>query len=92
MTQLWLVSYDISDNKIRRHVYNLLKDYGKRVQYSVFECHLTDQQQALLRSLLLAQIDSGDSLRWYPLCVWCREDVIFQGVGLPPDDEDFFLQ
>ena len=92
MTRLWLVSYDISDNKIRRHVYKLLKDYGKRVQYSVFECHLTDQQQAVLRTLLLAQIDSDDSLRWYPLCVWCSDSVFFQGEGLPPDDEDYFLQ
>ncbi len=92
MTQLWLVSYDISDDRIRRHVYNILKDYGKRVQYSVFECHLTDGQQAVLRTLLLDNIESTDSLRWYPLCAWCSESVFFQGLGLPPEDEDFFLQ
>jgi len=92
MTRLWLVSYDISDDKSRQHVHNILKDYGKRVQYSVFECHLTDHQLSVLRTRLLDKIDTEDSLRWYPLCVWCSESVFFQGVGLPPEDEAFFLQ
>jgi CRISPR-associated protein Cas2 len=69
-----------------------LKDYGKRVQYSVFECHLTDRQLKLLRAQLLKEIECGDSLRWYPLCVWCSDAVFFQGVGTLPDDEGYFLQ
>jgi CRISPR-associated protein Cas2 len=92
MTRLWLVSYDISADTARRRVYNVLKNYGKRVQYSVFECHLSDPQLHLLRNRLLAEIDDSDSLRWYPLCAWCSETVFFQGLGLPPEDEDFFLQ
>lgn len=92
MTRLWLISYDISDDKTRQQVHNLLKDYGKRVQYSVFECYLDERQYQLLRTCLLEKLDHTDSLRWYPLCVWCRETVFFQGVGLPPEEEDFFLQ
>ena len=92
MTRLWLITYDISDDDSRQKVHNVLKDYGKRVQYSVFECHLSDEQLSLLRARLLEEIGSTDSLRWYPLCVWCSEKVFFQGVGLPPEDEDFFLQ
>ncbi len=91
MTRLWLITYDISDNRQRQAVHELLKDYGRRVQYSVFECHLTDRQFRLLRARLLKEIDSSDSVRWYPLCVWCQETVFFQGVGTLPDDEDFFL-
>jgi CRISPR-associated protein Cas2 len=92
MTRLWLITYDISDDDSRQKVHNILKDYGKRVQYSVFECHLSDRQLSVLRTRLLEEIDSADSLRWYPLCVWCREMVFFQGLGLPPEDEGFFLQ
>lgn len=92
MTRLWLISYDISDDHNRKKVYNILKDYGKRVQYSVFECHLDDRQLSVLRARLLDEIDSADSLRWYPLCIWCCDAVFFQGLGLPPEDEDFFLQ
>jgi CRISPR-associated protein Cas2 len=92
MTRLWLITYDISDDGIRDSVYTMLKNYGKRVQYSVFECFLTDSQHEELRSLLLVEIEKEDSLRWYPLCSWCSNKVFFQGVGLPPEDEDFFLQ
>jgi CRISPR-associated protein Cas2 len=92
VTRLWLISYDISDDKARQRVYNILKDYGKRVQYSVFECHLDERQYQLLRTCLLEKLDDTDSLRWYPLCVWCGAAVFFQGVGLPAEDEDFFLQ
>jgi CRISPR-associated protein Cas2 len=92
VTRLWLISYDISADDTRQRVHNILKDYGKRVQYSVFECHLSDHQLSILRARLLEKIDSADSLRWYPLCVWCRETVFFQGLGLPPEDEGFFLQ
>jgi len=92
MTRLWLITYDISDDDSRQKVHNVLKDYGKRVQYSVFECHLSGRQFNALRALLLDEIDCSDSLRWYPLCVWCSDTVFFQGLGLPPEDEDFFLQ
>ena len=34
---LYLVSYDISDDGRRRQAMEALKDFGRRVQYSVFE-------------------------------------------------------
>jgi CRISPR-associated protein Cas2 len=33
-----VISYDISDDGIRKKVANILLDHGVRVQYSVFEC------------------------------------------------------
>jgi CRISPR-associated protein Cas2 len=36
----YVVVYDISDNKERRHVNNILIGFGFRVQKSVFECLL----------------------------------------------------
>lgn len=92
MTRLWLITYDISDDDNRQKVHDILKDYGKRVQYSVFECHLSDSRLNVLRGRLLDEIDNADSLRWYPLCRWCSTAVFFQGLGLPPEDEAFFLQ
>ncbi|MGV2391312.1 MAG UNVERIFIED_CONTAM: CRISPR-associated endonuclease Cas2 [Microcystis novacekii LVE1205-3] len=48
----FVVSYDISDDKRRTKIHNTLKSYGQRVQYSVFECDLTDTQYAKLRGPL----------------------------------------
>src|ERR1035441_8977781 len=37
---LYLISYDVTDDSRRRHAFEALKDFGRRVQYSVFECNL----------------------------------------------------
>lgn len=91
MSRLWMVAYDIEDDARRRRVYKVLRDYGARVQYSVFECRLSGAQWALLRERLAAELDGSDSVRWYPLCAWCGETVAVQGAGKPPDDAEFYL-
>ena len=40
MAHLIVVSYDIPDDRRRLRLANTLKDFGIRVQYSVFECRL----------------------------------------------------
>ena len=47
-----VVSYDISEDKRRTKIHSILKSYGQWVQYSIFECQLTDTQYAKLRSRL----------------------------------------
>ena len=37
---MYIVSYDITSNKLRRKIAKELENYGIRVQYSVFECDL----------------------------------------------------
>ena len=37
---MYLISYDISSNKLRTKLAKKLLNYGKRVQYSVFECDI----------------------------------------------------
>src|SRR5690606_2556717 len=32
-----VVCYDVVDDRMRNRIFKLLKDYGRRVQYSVFE-------------------------------------------------------
>jgi len=38
---IYLIAYDVEDDKQRLRISNLLEDYGVRVQRSVFECKLT---------------------------------------------------
>jgi CRISPR-associated protein Cas2 len=65
---LYLVTYDIPDDKRRKKVSDLLEGYGVRVQYSVFECVLTKPQYDELRKRLKKRIKDGeDSIRFYPL-------------------------
>ncbi len=64
----YLITYDISCNKRRRKVSDLLEGYGKRVQHSVFECVLPTRKYKELQRRLTYQINQQeDSLRCYPL-------------------------
>lgn len=66
-----LVSYDVnikSDGGQRRlrRVSKVCKNYGQRVQFSVFECIVDPTQFTLLKQKLLKEIDvKKDSLRFY---------------------------
>jgi len=91
MSRLWMIAYDISDDRIRYRVRNTLKNYGLRVQYSIFECTLTAGQRAELRQRLRGLIAPGDSIRWYPLCAWCRQKTVIQGAEGQADFPDYHL-
>jgi len=77
-----VVSYDIINDKRRNKVLNELKNYGNRVQYSVFECDISKNQIEELRAELYRIIDKGeDSVRYYFLCGSCVEKIIVDGKG-----------
>jgi CRISPR-associated protein Cas2 len=86
-----VISYDIPEDKRRSKVHKVLKSYGQWMQFSVFECHLTDTQYAKLRSRLSRLIKpESDSVRFYFLCECCRTKVERIG-GEPVRDESIFL-
>lgn len=65
---LYVVAYDIPDDKRRKKVSDLLEGYGKRVQYSVFECVLSKDKYNELSLRLKKRVKlSEDSIRFYPL-------------------------
>jgi CRISPR-associated protein Cas2 len=64
----YVVVYDIPNDKRRKKVSDLLEGYGQRVQYSVFECVLTQAKYDELRQRLKKRVKlSEDSVRFYPL-------------------------
>lgn len=68
---LVLVSYDVNTSgdggqRRLRRVAKVCKNYGQRVQFSVFECIVDPAQWAVLRKKLIREIDEEkDSLRFY---------------------------
>ena len=88
-----LVSYDVSttDPKGARrlnHVAKACKDYGQRVQYSVFECIVDPAQWAVLKDRLIKEIDDEkDSLRFYYLGSNWRRRVEHVGAKKTIDQE-----
>lgn len=85
-----MITYDISDDKVRRQVSQLLLNRGERVQYSLFECYVDAKDFDTFREEIVSRLESGDSVRWYPLCKWCRKQIIWQGSGGVSEDPDYF--
>lgn len=70
--QFIVVSYDIPNDRRRAKVCALLKDYGARVQYSVFECQLRPDDLKRLRERLKPLLElEEDDVRFYRLCATC---------------------
>jgi CRISPR-associated protein Cas2 len=89
-----VVSYDVStadpagQARLRR-VAKVCKDYGQRVQFSVFECSVDPAQFALLRDKLIKQIDQEkDSLRFYFLGANWRKRIEHIGAKKPYDPDE----
>ncbi|TAH49151.1 MAG: CRISPR-associated endonuclease Cas2 [Chloroflexota bacterium] len=73
---LYVIAYDIPDDKRRGKVAKLLEGYGARVQRSVFEADLDARGYADLRKRLGRWIvEKEDSVRFYQLCANCRGQV-----------------
>ena len=83
----YVISYDIPDDRRRNQLAKVLKGYGNRVQYSVFEAHLNRRQYEALKQNIASLIDaSEDSVRYYALCSACVERAEVPAVGdVTPD-------
>lgn len=64
----WIVSYDIPNDKRRGKIAKILEGYGRRAQYSVFECEINDEQREKLEKALKRELDAEeDDIRFYPM-------------------------
>lgn len=80
-----VVVYDITDDRRRQKVHKVLKDFGRPVQYSVFEARLTREDQVRLQIALERLIDGAeDSVVFYYQCGHCRERAIRLGTAEDP--------
>lgn len=86
-----VVSYDISDDRKRNRAAKILLDYGKRVQFSVFECVLDNEQLGKLVSRLRGLVSGEDSVRVYSLCSGCEKRVEVIGSGAVTKDENVII-
>ncbi|ABX05027.1 MAG TPA: CRISPR-associated endonuclease Cas2 [Herpetosiphon sp.] len=86
-----LISYDIPHDKRRSKIAKTLENFGKRVQYSVFECQLTDSQLADVRGRLTALVvPNEDSIRFYSLPKDAVTAMLILGHGVVTHDPSFY--
>ena len=70
--QFVLVVYDISNDRRRTKLHDLLLDFGTPVQYSAFECRLTGRDLLKMKNGVKRLIrPRKDNVRYYYLCANC---------------------
>lgn len=58
--RLYIVTYDIADDRRWRRVYRVMNGYGRWLQLSVFQCRLTPRRRQDMAAALEAVIHNRD--------------------------------
>ena len=89
-----IVAYDIADPRRLNRVAKVVKDYGTRVQKSIFEVDVDDRRFTEMKARIEELIEaSEDGVKYFPLCEKCAGtvEIIGQGVFVDPDEEFYVL-
>jgi len=87
----YVVCFDISDDKKRRIIGDILSEFGVRVQRSVFEIEINKNSLKKILAEIEKYIDKDDSIRFYPMHNDTIKKSIFLGFGsFPFDGEDVY--
>ena len=83
-----LIAYDIGHPRRLNRIAKILKDYGLRVQKSIFEVDITIAQFQQLRQRVEAEMEATeDGIKYYPLCGKCGGVWLHIGQGHVQWDE-----
>ena len=90
MRLIYIVAYDITDDKRWRKVFRLMRGYGDHLQYSVFRCELSDRERIELMEKLTDVVKHDvDQVLFFSLGpVGGQREQLVYTVGLaykPPD-------
>jgi len=89
---LYVVCYDISDDKTRNLMSERLLDFGVRIQESVFECVLDEEaEERMVEHLDKVPLADTDRVRIYRICQNCVDTVRIYGPGEVTSDPAFYM-
>ncbi len=87
-----MICFDIRDEKRLKKVSDTLENYGCRVQRSVFECHLENDELASLKAKVKRVIEPNeDQVRYYVLCPRDMKKILIDGPGIVTPNPDFLM-
>ena len=89
-----IVAYDIAEPRRLNKVAKVVKDYGLRVQKSIFEVAVNNNLFLEMKSRIEDIIETtADGVKYFPLCEKCAGtvEIIGQGIFIDPDGEFYVL-
>ena len=92
---MFIVSYDISNDKIRTQFAKFLKKFGSRMQYSVFRIKNSARILANIKKEIKHRFEKkftgGDSVVIFQTCKGCSANTLKFGYAKTEDDDIIFL-
>ena len=89
---LVIVVYDIPDNKRRKKLSDFLEGYGRRVQYSVFECFISlDEMRSLYEKTKKKVKPQEDNVRFYWISAEAVSRSLTIGSELPQEPPNYYV-
>jgi len=73
MNDIYFICYDISSNKLRNKIEKTLKNYGFRIQYSIFQCIANKEKVSKILNAL------ENILKTYSRLVKASDSIILIG-------------
>lgn len=85
MRTLYIVTYDVSDDRRWRKVFRIMRGHGDHLQYSVFRCDLSDRERiGLMEKLSRVIKHDTDQVLLFPLGpAEGMDERRVQAIGLP---------
>lgn len=84
---IYIIAYDIADNKRRLRVAKTPESWGYRIQESVFRLRLDSATLERIRSSLAVLISGTDDvIHIYPICSSCADRADILGAAIVLDD------
>src|SRR5260221_14360328 len=91
-SSLYVVSYDIPDDKRRTKIHKILKGFGQWTEFSLFECFLTKKELLQMRAKLDSHLDPHqDRGRIYTICETCLTKIDTVGIPKPVEDTTYLI-
>ena len=76
-----IITYDIVDDKRRTNLFKTLQGYGISVQFSVFECQISEVDLIQMKYSVESIINRNeDSVIYYDLCPRCNKKIKRTGI------------
>lgn len=90
-----IISYDIIKQNKRNKIVRVLREYGKRVQKSVFECDVSEKDRldifSRLSKIMRDKKEEKDSIRFYKVCDKCLSQAKIIGEGKLEKRESYLI-
>jgi CRISPR-associated protein Cas2 len=88
----YVITFDITGDRIRARIVKILSEYSYRVQKSVFEGIISKESLAEMAQKVEKVIDKKtDSVRIYPLCTKCEQEVSIKGIGKKVEQVEYII-